>query len=71
MQMRLTWVSGDKEPQLVQYEGKSEQSEVTTFTQEDMCGRSLNSRETIFILELFNFYVIEELLHGIAAKRFI
>ncbi|WKA02221.1 hypothetical protein VitviT2T_020435 [Vitis vinifera] len=36
--MRLTWVSGDKEPQLVQYEGKSEQSEVTTFTREDMCG---------------------------------
>ena len=45
MQMRLTWVSGDKEPQLVQYEGKSVESEVTTFTQEDMCGGLLNSRE--------------------------
>ncbi|KAL9421070.1 hypothetical protein AB3S75_038601 [Citrus x aurantiifolia] len=36
--MRVTWVSGDKEPQQVQYEdGKSETSKVTTFTQDDMC----------------------------------
>lgn len=38
LQMRVTWVSGDKEPQQVQYEdGKSETSKVTTFTQDDMC----------------------------------
>ena len=41
--MRLTWVSGDKEPQQVQYEGKSEESEVVTFTQGDMCGKSPSS----------------------------
>ncbi|KAK9192214.1 hypothetical protein WN943_020830 [Citrus x changshan-huyou] len=36
--MRVTWVSGDKEPQQVQYgDGKSETSKVTTFTQDDMC----------------------------------
>ena len=43
LQMRLTWVSGDKEPQQVQYEGKSEGSEVVTFTQDDMCGKSPSS----------------------------
>lgn len=38
MQMRLTWVSGDKRPQVVQYaNGKSETSEVSTFSQENMC----------------------------------
>lgn len=37
-QMRLTWVSGDKEPQQVQYgDGKSETSQVSTFSQDDMC----------------------------------
>ncbi|GLT92891.1 hypothetical protein SLE2022_107030 [Rubroshorea leprosula] len=36
--MRLTWVSGDKQPQQVQYGGgKSETSQVTTFSQDDMC----------------------------------
>ncbi|KAJ4796151.1 Purple acid phosphatase [Rhynchospora pubera] len=36
--MRLTWVSGDKRPQQVQYgDGKSSPSVVTTFTKEDMC----------------------------------
>ncbi|KAK9283452.1 hypothetical protein L1049_011696 [Liquidambar formosana] len=36
--MRLTWVSGDKEPQQVQYgDGKSQASEVTTFSQDNMC----------------------------------
>ncbi|KAL2329298.1 hypothetical protein Fmac_022725 [Flemingia macrophylla] len=36
--MRLTWVSGDKEPQQIQYEnGKTATSEVTTFSQDDMC----------------------------------
>ncbi|KAF6175524.1 hypothetical protein GIB67_038098 [Kingdonia uniflora] len=36
--MKLTWVSGDKEPQEIQYgDGKSQASTVTTFTQDDMC----------------------------------
>ncbi|XP_034593416.1 probable inactive purple acid phosphatase 27 isoform X2 [Setaria viridis] len=36
--MRLTWVSGDGNPQQVQYgDGKSSTSEVVTFTQDDMC----------------------------------
>ncbi|KAK9058057.1 hypothetical protein SSX86_022897 [Deinandra increscens subsp. villosa] len=36
--MRLTWVSGDKNPQRVQYaNGKSQTSRVTTFSQDDMC----------------------------------
>ncbi|KAK7857524.1 putative inactive purple acid phosphatase 24 [Quercus suber] len=36
--MRLTWVSGDKEPQQVQYkDGKTKLSEVTTFSQDNMC----------------------------------
>ena len=36
--MRLTWVSGDEEPQQVQYgDGMSQNSAVTTFTQDDMC----------------------------------
>jgi len=38
LQMRLTWVSGDKEPQQIQYgNGKTVTSAVTTFSQEDMC----------------------------------
>ncbi|WVZ68518.1 hypothetical protein U9M48_017450 [Paspalum notatum var. saurae] len=37
--MRLTWVSGDWRPQQVQYGvGKSATSQVSTFTQKDMCG---------------------------------
>ncbi|XP_020114415.1 probable inactive purple acid phosphatase 27 isoform X2 [Ananas comosus] len=40
--MRLTWVSGDSNPQLVQYgEGKTATSQVATFTQADMCSSSL------------------------------
>ncbi|KAK7841102.1 hypothetical protein CFP56_015789 [Quercus suber] len=36
--MRLTWVSGDEKPQQVQYgDGMSQNSVVTTFTQDDMC----------------------------------
>ncbi|XP_058782395.1 probable inactive purple acid phosphatase 27 [Vicia villosa] len=36
--MRLTWVSGDKEPQQIQYgDGKTVTSEVTTFSKDDMC----------------------------------
>ncbi|KAE8679342.1 Detected protein of confused Function [Hibiscus syriacus] len=36
--MRLTWISGDSKPQRVNYRnGKSQISEVTTFSQEDMC----------------------------------
>lgn len=36
--MRLTWVSGSKEPQQVQYgDGKTHTSTVTTFSQDDMC----------------------------------
>lgn len=39
--MRLTWVSGDNAPQQVQYgDGKSETSQVSTFTQNDMCSNS-------------------------------
>ncbi|KAB1227529.1 putative inactive purple acid phosphatase 27 [Morella rubra] len=35
--MRLTWVSGDEAPQQVQYgSGKTEPSQVTTFSQDDM-----------------------------------
>ncbi|KAF7836159.1 putative inactive purple acid phosphatase 27 [Senna tora] len=36
--MRLTWVSGDKQPQQVQYaNGRTVTSQVTTFSQDDMC----------------------------------
>ncbi|KAK7263945.1 hypothetical protein RJT34_31544 [Clitoria ternatea] len=42
--MRLTWVSGDKEPQLIQYaNGKTVTSAVTTFSQADMCSSDLPS----------------------------
>lgn len=41
--MRLTWVSGDKEPQQVQYkDGKTKLSEVTTFSRDNMCSKFLN-----------------------------
>lgn len=52
VQMRLTWVSGDKEPQQVQYENRKQTSEVTTFTQDDMCSESL-------IPFPFNTYIIK------------
>ncbi|EES01609.1 probable inactive purple acid phosphatase 27 [Sorghum bicolor] len=40
--MRLTWVSGDRRPQQVQYGvGKSATSQVATFTQNDMCSSPL------------------------------
>ncbi|MCO5560917.1 hypothetical protein L7F22_014537 [Adiantum nelumboides] len=36
--VKLTWVSGDSQPQTVQYaDGRSSQSTVTTFRQTDMC----------------------------------
>jgi len=36
--MRLTWVSGGKEPQQIQYaNGKTVTSTVSTFSQADMC----------------------------------
>ncbi|XP_068661164.1 probable inactive purple acid phosphatase 27 [Aristolochia californica] len=42
--MRLTWISGDKTPQQVQFaDGKSETSQVATFTQDDMCSSPLTS----------------------------
>ncbi|XLS50057.1 hypothetical protein HN51_010734 [Arachis hypogaea] len=40
--MRLTWVSGDNQPQQVQYaNGKSATSVITTFSQDDMCSSAL------------------------------
>ncbi|XP_024028054.1 probable inactive purple acid phosphatase 27 isoform X2 [Morus notabilis] len=40
--MRVTWVSGDDKPQQVQYDGgKTQTSQVTTFTQNDMCKSAL------------------------------
>lgn len=47
--MRLTWVSGDKEPQQVEYgdDGKTQTSEVSTFTQENMCSESVPRHKTI------------------------
>ncbi|KAI4372849.1 hypothetical protein MLD38_011033 [Melastoma candidum] len=42
--MRLTWVSGDKEPQQVKYgNGNSQPSRVSTFTSDDMCDDILPS----------------------------
>ncbi|KAJ4825590.1 hypothetical protein Tsubulata_015243 [Turnera subulata] len=42
--MRLTWVSGDKESQEVNYgSGKTVKSTVTTFSQDDMCSSALRS----------------------------
>ncbi|KAJ6804802.1 nucleotide pyrophosphatase/phosphodiesterase-like [Iris pallida] len=47
--MRITWVSGDNASQLVQYgDGKSAQSQVTTFTKADMCSGILESPATDF-----------------------
>jgi len=38
LQMRLTWVSGDKQPQQIQYgKGKAVTSTVSTFSQAEMC----------------------------------
>ncbi|KAK0573848.1 hypothetical protein LWI29_014474 [Acer saccharum] len=40
--MRLRWVSGDNEPQQVQYgDGKSETSQVSTFSKDDMCNSTI------------------------------
>ncbi|XP_062173748.1 probable inactive purple acid phosphatase 27 [Alnus glutinosa] len=42
--MRLTWVSGNMEPQQVQYgDGKTLTSEVTKFSQDNMCSSTLPS----------------------------
>ncbi|KAF5189822.1 Purple acid phosphatase [Thalictrum thalictroides] len=42
--MKLTWVSGDNNPQQVQYgDGKSQTSQVATFTQNDMCSGDIAS----------------------------
>ncbi|KAI3979360.1 hypothetical protein MKX01_014376 [Papaver californicum] len=42
--MKLTWVSGDKEPQQVQYgDGNSHASDVKTFTQKEMCNSPIKS----------------------------
>jgi hypothetical protein len=41
--MRLTWVSGNMEPQQVQYgDGKTLTSEVTKFSQDNMCSEFCN-----------------------------
>ncbi|KAK1552177.1 hypothetical protein Q3G72_011887 [Acer saccharum] len=43
-EMRLRWVSGDNEPQQVQYgDGKSETSQVSTFSKDDMCNSTIVS----------------------------
>lgn len=55
--MRLTWVSGDKEPQQVRYgDGKSEISQVTTFTQKDMSG-TFSSYIIIFYFILYHYII--------------
>ncbi|KAI9116718.1 hypothetical protein K1719_012376 [Acacia pycnantha] len=42
--MRATWVSGDNQPQQLQYaDGKTETSQVSTFSQDDMCSSPLKS----------------------------
>ncbi|XP_002513109.2 probable inactive purple acid phosphatase 27 [Ricinus communis] len=42
--MKVTWVSGSKEPQQVEYgDGKKVASQVTTFSQKDMCSSVLPS----------------------------
>ncbi|XP_065865480.1 nucleotide pyrophosphatase/phosphodiesterase-like [Euphorbia lathyris] len=42
--MKLTWVSGSQQPQQVQYaNGKTQTSQVTTFTRQDMCSSALPS----------------------------
>ncbi|GAB4837173.1 hypothetical protein Ancab_002084 [Ancistrocladus abbreviatus] len=40
--MRVTWISGDNQPQQVKYgNGQTQTSDVTTFTQKDMCTTKL------------------------------
>lgn len=52
VQMRLTWVSGDKNPQQVQYaNGKSQTSRVTTFSQDSMCSEFLY----LILLSMFHY----------------
>ncbi|XP_071937554.1 probable inactive purple acid phosphatase 27 [Coffea arabica] len=47
--MRVTWVSGDKQPQKVQYgDGQSQTSQVTTFTQDNMCSSAVKSPASDF-----------------------
>ena len=47
--MRVRWVSASKEPQQVLLgDGKLVNSDVTTFTQKDMCGKSI----TILLVQL-------------------
>ncbi|CDP16457.1 unnamed protein product [Coffea canephora] len=47
--MRITWVSGNDKPQEVQYgDGQSQTSQVTTFTQHDMCSSILKSPASDF-----------------------
>ncbi|XP_050234246.1 probable inactive purple acid phosphatase 27 [Mercurialis annua] len=41
--MRVTWTSGSAEPQEVEYNGKAAASQVTTFTQRDMCSTAIPS----------------------------
>ncbi|PKI33926.1 hypothetical protein CRG98_045673 [Punica granatum] len=42
--MRASWISGDGEAQQVQYgDGKSETSQVATFSQDDMCSKAIPS----------------------------
>ena len=51
--MRVTWVSGDNETQQVKYGGgKTQKSQVTTFTQQDMHGELLYY---LYSLLCFNF----------------
>ena len=46
--MRLTWVSGDEEPQQVQYgHGMSQNSVVSTFTQDDMCSSEFPNHHSL------------------------
>ncbi|MCD7457310.1 hypothetical protein HAX54_034837 [Datura stramonium] len=48
--MRVTWVSGDKTPQQLQYgDGKSQTSQVSTFTQNDMCTKDFGWHDPGFI----------------------
>ncbi|ESW03450.1 hypothetical protein PHAVU_011G014900 [Phaseolus vulgaris] len=49
VKMRLTWVSGDKKPQQIQYaNGKIATSTVSTFSKTDMCSSFLPSPATDF-----------------------
>jgi hypothetical protein len=54
IQMRITWVSGDKAPQQVQYgNGKMQRSEVTTFSQDDMKSELLPFPFPTFMIDSF------------------